>query len=181
VTGKPARKSLWRVIRGYCFLFWSKVTIKRFRLNVGENVIIMPKFCAFYGHSITMGDNVYVGRNVELHSGDNSKIVFGDNVMVGPSVFMDSHRHNIARVDIPMKKQGRTEADIVIGNDVWIGTKAVVLSGITIGDGAIVGAGAVVTKDVPPYTIVGGVPARTIRKRKQEESDKGEGAGEHGG
>ena len=58
--------------------------------------------------------------------------------------------------------------DIVIGNDVWIGYEAVILSGVTIGDGAIIGTRAVVTKDVPPYTIVGGVPAKPIRKRFDE-------------
>lgn len=61
------------------------------------------------------------------------------------------------------------KGDIVIGNDVWIGYEAVILAGVTVGDGAIVGARAVVTKDVPPYTIVGGVPARPIRKRFPEE------------
>lgn len=62
------------------------------------------------------------------------------------------------------------KGDIVIGNDVWIGYEAVILSGVTIGDGAIIGTRAVVTKDVPPYTIVGGVPARPIRKRFSEET-----------
>ena len=57
------------------------------------------------------------------------------------------------------------KGDIVIGNDVWIGFEAIILSGVTIGDGAIIGTRAVVTKDVPPYTIVGGVPAKPIRKR----------------
>lgn len=61
------------------------------------------------------------------------------------------------------------KGDIVIGNDVWIGFEAVILSGVTIGDGAIIGARAVVTKDVPPYTIVGGVPAKPIRKRFSDE------------
>ena len=61
------------------------------------------------------------------------------------------------------------KGDIVIGNDVWIGFEAVILAGVTIGDGAIIGARAVVTKDVPPYTIVGGVPARPIRKRFSDE------------
>ncbi len=61
------------------------------------------------------------------------------------------------------------KGDIVLGNDVWIGFEAVILAGVTIGDGAIVGARAVVTKDVPPYTIVGGVPAKSIRKRFSQE------------
>ena len=60
--------------------------------------------------------------------------------------------------------------DIVVGNDVWIGYEAVILAGVTIGDGAIIGSRAVVTKDVPPYTIVGGLPARTIRRRYDEET-----------
>ena len=72
-----------------------------------------------------------------------------------------------------LEKEKVTEAwdnrgDIVIGNDVWIGYEAVILSGVTIGDGAIIGTRAVVTKDVPPYTIVGGVPAKSIRKRFDE-------------
>ena len=62
------------------------------------------------------------------------------------------------------------KGDIVIGNDVWIGYEAVILSGVTVGDGAIIGTRAVVTKDVPPYTIVGGVPAKCIRKRFDEET-----------
>ena len=61
------------------------------------------------------------------------------------------------------------KGDIVLGNDVWIGYEAVILAGVTIGDGAVVGARAVVTKDVPPYTIVGGVPAKPIRKRFSQE------------
>ena len=61
------------------------------------------------------------------------------------------------------------KGDIVIGNDVWIGYEAIVLSGVTIGDGAIIGTRSVVTKDVPPYTIVGGIPAKPIRKRFSDE------------
>lgn len=64
------------------------------------------------------------------------------------------------------------KGDIIIGNDVWIGYEAVILSGVTIGDGAVIGCRAVVTKDVPPYTIVGGVPAKSIRKRFDEETIK---------
>lgn len=62
------------------------------------------------------------------------------------------------------------KGDIVIGNDVWIGYQAVILAGVTVGDGAIIGSRAVVTRDVPPYTIVGGVPAKPIRKRFDEET-----------
>ncbi len=76
-----------------------------------------------------------------------------------------------------LKKENVAQAwdqkgDIVIGNDVWIGYEAVILSGVTIGDGAVIGCRAVVTKDIPPYTIVGGVPAKPIRKRFDEETIK---------
>ena len=63
----------------------------------------------------------------------------------------------------------KTQGDIIIGNDVWIGYEALIMSGVTIGDGAIIGARAVVTKDVPPYTIVAGVPAKPIRRRFNDE------------
>ena len=74
-----------------------------------------------------------------------------------------------------LEKKNVTEAwnnkgDIIIGNDVWIGYEAVILAGVTIGDGAIIGTRAVVTKDVPPYSIVGGVPAKSIRKRFDDET-----------
>lgn len=77
--------------------------------------------------------------------------------------------------DLPVEDIPRAwdnKGDIVIGNDVWIGYEAVVMAGVTIGDGAIIGTRAVVTKDVPPYTIVGGVPAKPIRKRFDEETVK---------
>lgn len=67
-------------------------------------------------------------------------------------------------------KSWDNKGDIIIGNDVWIGYEAVILSGVTIGDGAIIGTRALVTKDVPPYTIVGGMPAKIIRKRFEEET-----------
>ena len=80
-------------------------------------------------------------------------------------IFYDEWEHGLWA-----DKAWDNKGDIVVGNDVWIGFEAVIPAGVTIGDGAIVGARAVVTKDVPPYTIVGGVPARPIRKRFSEET-----------
>ena len=87
--------------------------------------------------------------------------------MMGPDVVIMTNSHNFERIDIPMNIQGSAvPKKVVIGNDVWIGTRAIILPGTTIGNGAIIGAGAVVTKDVPEYGIVGGVPAKLIRNRK---------------
>ena len=90
----------------------------------------------------------------------------GDNVMMGPDVTILSQTHIIERTDIPMGKQGMREARVIIGNDIWIGMRSIIMPGVKIGNGAVIGAGAVVTKDVPDYAIVGGVPARIIKYRR---------------
>lgn len=102
-----------------------------------------------------------------LYASSNAKIVVGENCMVSCGVHMRTDMHCHSSLEAPMKEQGCSEADIVLGNDVWIGCGAQVMPGVSIGDGAIVGAGAVVTKDVPAYAIVGGVPARVIRMRSE--------------
>lgn len=86
--------------------------------------------------------------------------------MMGPDVAILTSTHNIDRTDIPMGYQGGRVAKVKIGNDVWIGMRSIILPGITIGNGVVIGAGAVVTKDVPDYAIVAGVPARIIKFRK---------------
>ena len=85
---------------------------------------------------------------------------------MGPNVTILTHTHIIDRTDIPMGQQGMRIAEVVIGNDVWIGMRVIIMPGIKIGDGAVIGAGAVVTKDVPDFAIVGGVPAKIIKYRK---------------
>ena len=77
-----------------------------------------------------------------------------------------THTHNIERTDIPMGQQGMRVSEVIIGNDVWIGMRVVIMPGVRIGIGVVIGAGAAVTKDVPDYAIVGGVPARIIKFRK---------------
>jgi maltose O-acetyltransferase len=79
---------------------------------------------------------------------------------------MITRKHGFARTDVTISDQGYTHAPIKIEDDVWVGFQAIILPGVTIGRGSIVGAGAVVTKDVPPYTVVVGVPARPLRQRR---------------
>lgn len=86
--------------------------------------------------------------------------------MMGTDVIIITRNHRFDRTDIPMMEQGfEEERPVYIGNDVWIGDRVLILPGVHIGDGSIIAAGAVVTKDVPPYSIVAGVPARKIRDR----------------
>lgn len=86
--------------------------------------------------------------------------------MMGPDVSILTHTHNIERTDIPMGQQGMRVFEVIIGNDVWIGMRVIIMPGVKVGNGAVIGAGTVVTKDVPDYAIVGGVPARIIKFRK---------------
>ncbi|MEK4967869.1 sugar O-acetyltransferase [Cytobacillus sp. FSL R7-0696] len=110
------------------------------------------------------GKNIKVGKNVFINSGcrfqDQGGITIGDGVLIGHNVVLATLNHDID----PRKRGTMHPAPITIGNDVWIGANATVVPGVTIGDGAIIAAGAVVTKDVPQNVIVGGVPAKILKK-----------------
>lgn len=131
------------------------------------NTTVIGKRC-YLGNFQNMkcGNNVSFGNNFNLH---NTWLSVGNNVMIAANVLIMGGAHLYSRTDIPMIEQGdigKTRCDI--GNDVWIGTNVTVLAkNITIGDGAIIGAGSVVTKSVPPYAIVGGNPAKIIKYRIQ--------------
>lgn len=120
---------------------------------------------AFLQHSygIEVGRNLNINRGVNIYGRGGVK--FGDYVLIGPNVIITSSQHKYDIKGIPILFQGHEMQRVVIGSDVWIGANAVILPGVTIGDGSIIGAGAVVTSDTEPYSIVGGVPARKIGER----------------
>ena len=121
--------------------------------------------------SIRNAANVYVGRNSHINhhcciwAGERSSIRLGADLLMGPGVMMFAGNHGMKR-DLPMMHQPRTEADIVVEDDVWLGAGAIVTGGVHISQGIMVAAGAVVTKSIEePYSIVGGIPARIIGSR----------------
>lgn len=115
------------------------------------------------GRGIKIGSYSCLGVRCSVHS----PLEIGDHVLMGPDVLILTTNHIISSTDIPIGEQGMSKPEkVVIGNDVWIGTRAIILPGVNVGDGAVIAAGAVVTKDVPAYTVVGGVPARVIKNRK---------------
>ncbi|XXG10091.1 acyltransferase [Micromonospora sp. SH-82] len=120
--------------------------------------------------TIEVGDDVDLGYRPILIAA-RSRIRIGDNVMFGPEVTIRGGNHRIDRVGLPMIAVGKEPGDerydkgVTIGDDVWVGTRAIILHGVTVGRGAVVGAGAVVTRSVPPYAIVAGNPARVLRLR----------------
>ena len=103
---------------------------------------------------------------------DGGRIVMGRHVAVGPGTVLRAANHCFSRHDVPILQQGHHPGEIVIGDDVWIGANCVITPDVRIGRGAVVGAGAVVTRDVAPFTIVGGVPARPIGHRDHNECPK---------
>ncbi len=113
---------------------------------------------------IDIGDYTYIGPNCVLFG--EGEIEIGSYCMIAPGTVITSQQHTFTRCDIPMRKQPSEHAKIVIEDDVWIGSNAVILPGIRIGQGSVIGAGAVVTKDIPPYSVAVGVPARVIKKRQ---------------
>jgi len=114
------------------------------------------------GSQIDIGDHSGLGVDCEIYG----PVTIGIDVMMGPGVILLTSNHRFDRLDIPMRLQDPGEVrPITIGNDVWIGTRAIILPGVTIGDGAIIAAGAVVTEPVSARAIVGGNPARLIRYR----------------
>ena len=114
------------------------------------------------GGGISIGKGSGLGVNCLVHG----PLEIGEKVMMGPDVVILTHTHNIDRTDIPMGDQGSRVAKVTIGNDVWIGMRSIIMPGVKIGNGAVIGAGAIVTKNVPDYAIVGGVPAKIIKYRK---------------
>ncbi len=128
----------------------------------GKNVNVEPRAFFHSGRNITIGDNSGIGINAYL----SGKVMIGNNVMMGPDVVILTQNHKFDRLDIPMLEQGfKDEQPVKICDDVWIGVRAIILPGITVGKGAIIAAGAIVTKDVPEYAIVGGNPAKVIKQR----------------
>lgn len=115
--------------------------------------------------SLCIDSHTYIGRNTFL--GAHEPITIGKYVLIGAYCYITSANHQYQSRELPIGLQGFIGAPITIEDCVWLGTRVVVLPGVTIGEGAIVGAGSVVTKDIPPYEIWAGVPAKFIKKRPE--------------
>ena len=131
--------------------------------ELDEEFRVFTPFFTDFGKNIHLGNNVFI--NAGCHFQDQGGIYIGDDVLIGHNVVLATLNHD----ENPLKRANLIASPIKIGNKVWIGSNATLLPGVTIGDGAIIAAGAVVTKDVEENSIVGGVPAKFIRKVKTEE------------
>lgn len=144
--------------------------------RLGRDPRISPTVTFTHGEFIELGDHVHLGARSSLWAGPTrGRIVLGDHVLFGPEVFVitANYRFNDGS---PVTEQAMDEADVVIGTDVWVGAKAVILPGARIGDGAVIGAAAVVRGEVPSHAIMAGNPARVIGYRKRPDTPAGAGA-----
>ena len=115
---------------------------------------------------LNLGDNSNIGAYCYI--GCSGRIDIGKNVLMSPRVSFFAENHNYSNINTPMKDQGVTRMPIIVEDDCWLASGSTILAGAHIGEGAIVAAGAVVTKEVPPFAIVGGIPAKVLDWRKQQ-------------
>ena len=138
------------------------------RIEIGAGTRIRKWSCFKpYGGSISIGKNCTV--NSFCHFSGNGGIEIGDNVMIATQCVLVSANHNFSRTDVPIREQGETRAKITIEDDVWLGAGVKVLAGVTLHKGAVIGAGAVVTADIPEYAVAVGVPAKVLYDRRGRE------------
>lgn len=139
-------------------------------IKIGEKFSI-SKFCFLFSQDpagkseLVIGNRVSLNCNVMINADCGGKIHIGNNVIIGPMTVLRASNHNFGNVNIPIRDQGHSAGFIVIEDDVWIGACVVILPNVTIGKGAVIGAGSIVTKSIPSMAIAVGNPARVIRFR----------------
>lgn len=134
--------------------------------RVDSSFRMFPPFYTDFGKNITIGKDVFI--NSGCHFQDQGGIEIGDGALIGHNVVLATINHDLN----PKENRKNHYAPIKIGAHVWIGSNATILSGVTIGDYAVIAAGAVVTRDVPAMTIVGGVPAKVLKVVQEENEER---------
>lgn len=161
----------------YVFRRLNTHCLRQYQLSKFKSVGHGVKLCeggTFTYRTIDIGNDVFIGRNCCFQS-EHGNIVIGNHVMFGPGVNIHGGNHDTSPGDSPMKSRQKVfgaDGVVSIEDDVWISANAIILGNVTIGRGSVVGAGAVVTRDVPPKSIVVGVPAKIIGSREFPKSVK---------
>jgi len=161
---------VWKQRFAYCgrgVLLGDRITITGFpAIRIGEGTQFMSGSYLYADESSNLyfGSNCSFNHNVFLGA-CGGEIIIGNEVLIGPNVVLRAADHLFARVDISIRSQGHRPGRIVIGDDVWLAANVVVTSGVTIGNGCVVGAGSIVTRDLPPMSLCVGNPAQPIRSR----------------
>ncbi len=135
------------------------------RIRKGRNVVISVHTKVKNSSNIFVGENTLINGGM-IYAGKESKVVIGNNCLISYNVVIRTYSHNYIKRDELIINQGNFQKDILIGDDVWIGYGAQIFPGVRIGNGAVVAAGAIVTKNVEDYSVVAGIPAKIIKRRE---------------
>jgi len=167
-------KYKYRITLGRTIQIGDNVEINALSKNgiiIGNNVSILKNtiiectgVIRELGEGLIIGNNVGIAQNCFIQV--RGEVIIEDNVIFGPNVSVFSENHKFDNPNLPVNVQGESRKGVKIESGVWLGTRSVILDGVTIGKNSIVAAGSIVNKDVPPYSIVGGVPAKLIKMRK---------------
>lgn len=134
--------------------------------SLGSSFMLM-RGCDISGELMEIGDGACIAEDVVVALGPGSnKLILGDQSFIGPGTYIRNMNHRFDDPDVPHSLQGHEGTDIVIGKDVWIGGRCILLAGTKIGDHSVIAAGSVVSHEIPPYSIAVGNPARVVRKRR---------------
>ena len=170
-----AKQIIWAIVSLQFFIDLTRLivyyivnfVIGRKQATIGKKSKVHATVVLRQAERIIIGDNCLINHNNVLQAGKKTaKIKIGNYVHTGANVMIIAFNHAFDSLEIPTIKQDYYDADVIIEDDVWVGGGAVILAGVTVGKGSIIAAGAVVNSDVPPYSIVGGIPAKILKMRK---------------
>lgn len=163
VSYETVMELLFLLPRFAVFNFVKSTFLKFMGANIGKGVIYYPGVWITPGRNLTVGDDVDFSKGVLVTTAGGVEV--GDRVLIGYRTQILSANHEIPKRGEKIPISGDVYSPVKIANDVWIGANCVITPGVSIGEGAVIAAGSVVTKDVAPYAIVGGVPANLIKMR----------------
>lgn len=175
--GHYLRYFLWKNRFAYCgegVRFGDRLVVTGFpAIRIGEATSIMSGSYLYADDSskLIIGSHCSFNHNVFLGAA-GGEVVIGNDVLIGPNVVLRAADHVFASAEVPIRCQGHRPGRIAIGDDVWLAANVVVTSGVTIGNGCVVGAGSIVTYDLPPMTVCVGNPARPIRSRLPQATEQ---------
>ena len=154
---------LFALPRFRVFTFLKVLLLNMVGAKIGKNIFIYPGVWIIPGKNLVVGNNVDLAKDVIITT--TGGVFIGDRTLIGYRTQILSANHSIPPIGEPFPVSGDSFAPIHIANDVWIGANCIITAGVEIGEGAVIAAGSVVTRNVPPNAIMGGVPARLIRMR----------------
>lgn len=157
----------WVAYKIYCARCFYQQVNNTTSVHAGDGSVLGPEVVLQYPKNIYVGKNSYINGG-QIIASPNADIVIGDNCLISYNVHLRTDMHLYRNKKLLIRDQGSEEKTIRIGNDVWIGYGAQIMSGVTVADGTVVAAGAVLTHDTQPYTVYGGVPAKVIGYRNAD-------------